>query len=692
MSFQAQIDNSKRIVPYTFKYKTEDNVKFDECIIGSLFKNSLFFLVPSLEASTKEPISEGLQSEDNTEEKGEQSVEKVLVKQNNTEIDSVSAQDLSKNEDFWFDVRIVIHSHKDFSIGQVSFAEDVASLAQEEFFPTPSKLDENVKYLPIIHITLDDCYLESLYSNKPLPKHISRSFQILDSSIWNKIVPLNEKKINNIKVGGSEGLYKTIQEIESNYERGLYCLEVAYEYANLNARLTKQAFLSGSHASGVSPFIFHSESALEHLIEDEFSFAENFNNTSRSTAERIINHKWRILLIDDKACTKLTPKIDRKVNKREDDLPWNCKLAIIKDNLKSYFKNYPDFYITHTPSDLEDENGILIEYVENIENAKKALKKKKYDFILIDYLLENNGNNEYGYELLEDIYIYQQVKKFLSHYNKENIIRYLEKGITNTMAEGIRRYAEKDELLKTLYERKKWEELYSKIEEKLKDKSEQYKIGPHNRFFFIFISAYSTAVYERLLAEGLNRSEKYWHIAVGACPTNTPQLFLYNLLKLMEKQLEDSGVDKLSPENIYDVVNKIYGETKAEEDNNTVRYRANKYYQDVLDLYYLYRKMLKDVQFPSGQETSIFNTTGSVLITNFISENVNLGGLLEHLIQLVHLTAFGTVRQWPEMWEEYIYFKAQFNLDNKNQEQKEKFNILCTAIEDHILELKSDVK
>ena len=33
-------------------------------------------------------------------------------------------------------------------------------------------------------------------------------------------------------------------------------------------------------------------------------------------------------------------------------------------------------------------------------------------------------------------------------------------------------------------------------------------------------------------------------------------------------------------------------------------------------------------------------------------------GVLEHLTQLVYLTAFGTVRQWPEMWEEYQYIKS----------------------------------
>ena len=75
-------------------------------------------------------------------------------------------------------------------------------------------------------------------------------------------------------------------------------------------------------------------------------------------------------------------------------------------------------------------------------------------------------------------------------------------------------------------------------------------------------------------------------------------------------------------------------------------------------------------------------------MTNFIQNRINPGGMLEHLTQLVHITAFGTIRQWPEMWEEYIYFKAQFEkqLDDVSFDD---FNSLCQNIENYILELKS---
>lgn len=547
---------------------------------------------------------------------------------------------------------LVIHPLGEFLCGQKSSRSEELPFAQE--------LLCGEKQLPILHLATTDVFLNNLYGVEHLHPLVPRLYQIMDSSIWNYLVPLFNVHYPDYVKGDilEEGItppkgtqkwinlfWKAIECIYNNYERGLYNLEVSQEYADLNARLASESFLSGAHALGVSPFIFHSESAIERLIIKELNQKDEKKIGVSATLDRIATQKWRILLIDDKAKSELRKNGSNDfINPDVSNLPWNCKLTIIKDILNHQFNDYNNFIIKHRAfndktisSEFRDDkdnerNGLLIEYVETYNMAKEALKTNKYDIILLDYLLDSDINRvHYGYELLDNI-------------NNE----YLN--------------AKKDK------------------------RKCIYKIGPHNRLFFIFISAYSTAVYERLLAEGLNRSEKYWHIAVGACPTNTPKLFLYNLLKLMEKQLADSGIDKLSAKGIYNVVNKIYGES------DKVRSKANEKYQDVLDLHYLYRKMLKDVEIP---QVSIYNTKGSVLITDFITRNANLGGLLEHLTQLVHLTAFGTVRQWPELWEEYIYFKAQFDVqqfENECKSARDMFNKLCEDIESYILKLKTDIE
>lgn len=87
---------------------------------------------------------------------------------------------------------------------------------------------------------------------------------------------------------------------------------------------------------------------------------------------------------------------------------------------------------------------------------------------------------------------------------------------------------------------------------------------------------------------------------------------------------------------------------------------------------------------------------------------MTLGSLLEHLVQLVHLVAFGTVRQWPEIWEEYVYITSQIReciinesisdrfateseRRGKSEEQMRKLGSLSRRIEQHVRKLKTNI-
>lgn len=527
------------------------------------------------------------------------------------------------------EIRIIIHAPSDLLTGYPTGVKRDNSSRDVNFFGQA----EDCK-TPTLHIALNDLYVESLYNGAPLPASIPRSFQIMDNSIWNYLVPLSgivyrNSKGENVEEKAFCQLFEdAIDSIYKTFKRHIYTLKVAQEYVDLNSRLVGEAFLLGSHAKGVSPFVFHSESAIKKMIIEEFE------NNSNNIINKIRNRKWRILLVDDKAVLKMQPKDLFPDESSSTNLPWNCKLRIVEDLLKKKFGDC----VSHQDN---SQTKLLIEYAQTLNDAEEALKQKKYDIILLDYLLDKgNGKQNYGYELLDNIF--RQI---------------------DNANEG--------------------EEIdYDAIE---------YKIGPRERLFFMFISAYSSAVYERLLAEGLNQSEDYWYISVGACPTNTPQLFLYNLIKLMEKRMEDSGILKLSSKAIFERVNKIYSPRGRDSKGESVRKRANAYYQKVLSLQYHYRNILKDVEIPFGNKSSIFDTKGSVLMTDFIQNRINLGGMLEHLTQLVHLTAFGTIRQWPEMWEEYIYVKTLFEkqVEADNEVDEIDCKTLFSNIENYILDLKS---
>lgn len=599
--------------------------------------------------------------------------------------------------------------------------------------------------LPIIHLTLFDIFdpptFPSVNNQIKLPE-VKRYNKIIDSSIWNYYFPLFAtgpikncaKKINY------EKFKDVLQKVADNTDKHLYDLSVAEEYADLNARLLEQSYLKGSHKA-ISPFIFHSENELHTLIHEEFK--ERVGLENESIVSQIKNHKWRILLVDDKAEGDMSI-IDKKnfpSTKDKHGLPLNSKLSIIISLLDKLFVD-SNHTISYGESVSNSKNVLFsIEYAKNVSKAQDKIRNKKYDLILLDYLLEQD---EYGYELLEEIYKEVELIKLLNSILgvllKESFSPYVCEIISKLIVHSDRSikllckepysiivksiFTESQfKALSDLYSlyilpqingssinrtQNEWEILCEKILsdkllgdfikkgeiikaiERLIEKlsNVRYKIGPRKRLFFMFISAYSYAVHDRLLAEGLNPSEKYWFISTGACPTNTPQLFLYNLLKLMDKRLEDSGVSKLSSDALYRLVNKIYLPKENDPKRESVRKRANAFYQDVLSLQYHYRSILKDVEIPFKDGASVFDTKGSVLMTDFIQKKINLGGMLEHLTQLVHLTAFGTIRQWHEMWEEYIYFKAQFE-NQLDEVTRNDFNILCQNIENYILELKS---
>ncbi len=415
-----------------------------------------------------------------------------------------------------------------------------------------------------------------------------RVIRYFDSSIWNFYIN-SSLCCDELK----ERIRQVVEDIVYYWKNHYYSVDISTHYADFNLRLFEQSYLEDKHGDHVAPFPFHSESFMRSEI-DKFIKTGKYNSIS--------DYKWRFLLIDDKSELKLNGSIQLN------------KSAIIRDNFRKIFNNVNNnreiicvkYGKELKAEDVNEKTFIVIDYVENKEDALKAIKEKKYDIILLDYLLDSGNSNpnvrgeeyRYGYSILKD-------------------------------------------LLKN-------------------DEGNLDKYGPHKRLYFMFISAYTTAVNDMLLAQALPKGHKNWFIMQGACPTNTPYLFRYNLLNLMYKRIEACGIEKLIIPDYIDekekfktcgikskIIDDIY-------DKNNPREAANEKFDKVLSLLYHYKNLLRDVH----NTQIIFNSSGSVLATDFIEKNPDLGGFLEHLMQLVYLTAFGTVRQWPEMWEEYQFIKS----------------------------------
>ena len=493
-------------------------------------------------------------------------------------------------------------------------------------------VNKDSAFSPIIHILqnvsernlfLKDIYIET---HKEAPRFRS----IVDSSIWNYLLK------------DSSSLSDIIREIISNWESHYYDLLIAQEFADLNARLTLESYLyedpldsdKTGHSSDVSPFLFHSESNLRSK-----RLEEEKDESDKGSVYDLKKYQWRVLLVDDRINKSYLKPQEYKVTKEEilkgriEAMlgPRTCECVYLSDDEESHYS------IDSAFDSVNNNLSVVILCVDTIKKAECALKNFKFDFILLDYLLKKSKDEprRYGYELL---------------YILDNAI-----GKDNSNLTPLSQY----------------------------NGGEQYIVGPDHRYFFMFISAFTTAISERLRLSAWSRSEELWHIAEGACPTNTPELFCSNLRKMMLKRIKDSGIENLTPVNILNIVADVF--RPAIDGETSVRKRANEKYQDILSLLYHYNRILQDVEMPKSG-AGIFTTRGSVLMTSYFQKYINLGGLLEHLVHLIHLTAFGTIRQWPEMWEEYLFFKVQFSdlFEKGNKNLGELFG----DIEDYILELK----
>lgn len=562
-------------------------------------------------------------------------------------------------------------------------------------------------FTPIIHILQDAdglIFLQKNYTDRY--KDAPRYRFIIDSSIWNYLA-IDE-----------EDFKEDVKKIISNWKEGYYYLNIAKEYADLNARLTRESYLgkkNGSsvnegHGAEVSPFLFHSETLLRNKI-----------NTNE-----ISNYKWRILLLDDKIdkdkeeqiyvekngqevlCKKNTGQLsnDKNIdltkakileNRINEMAVGGCKCVLADD-----FKKHPE---------IEDYN-IQIVCVETIKEALKLMRDYEFDIILLDYLLQFVDENhkrqaDYGYKLLTRLkseYEKVPVKKSLSksiveiktHSDCKDVLLIEDFDIDDIMDDAFKDMPKEIKAIDLrgtnirdlIVDRKKCPfdaiqdeiKIYLPARDFIVEGTKNVFVeknllkGPQEKFFFMFISAFTTAVNERLTLEGFSRDEEIWEIGEGACPTNTPELFKYCLAHLMKRRLDQTGISDLTEKNIIKTIKDIFSvqdkdnvETKIKE----VRKQAYKNYHKVLGYHYDY-SILRE------------NDRGkSVLVDSFLEKQVHLGAMLEHLLQMVHLIAFGTVRQWPEIWEEYKFLTRTIS-DERNSLPE-----ISKLIEDYIIALKA---
>ena len=581
--------------------------------------------------------------------------------------------------------------------------------------------------LPMIHITIFDILKESenmSYINEYVYRRSSRFKSIMDSSIWNYYLPITTPAIT------TERFKNIVKKIHDNVQKKLYRYCVANEYAELNARLVQNSYLSRElhvHGFSVSPFVFHSEYEIEKdllkrlakvCINDKSRYNKKDLEDEKVREIKIEKYnafcfgaKWRILLLDDYANEKLKEIngntenvniIDNEHQIKEESKVVTGKLKIIIDDLRSI--GCADIvWCCPTEYEIEnkwavngkqkswkwyDSNGvalkkytdpdIVIVCAKTVKTALKLLVFQRYDIILLDYLLAERNDKkdrEYSYYLLKILY---ELKKYSE--SGESYGGTINESLCKAI--GIKLYQSVNE--KFVYQ-------IEGVGGECRNMNIKNLFGPDNRLYFMHISAFVYAIQERLQEQHLLRSESFWHIARGACPTNTPKLFLFYLYRVMEKRYESITMQEGEcVGSLIDFLSEIFEEgrprMKCVNKFNTLLNLRAQYNRIKNDVYKEERELLN---MKAGEELingcSPLDCRSSRLICSTFHDILYYGNSFwEHLQHLIYLIAYGTIRQWTEMWEEYTFIKPRLML---NDEKGEK---VCKAIEEYIIALKSN--
>lgn len=597
---------------------------------------------------------------------------------------------------------VVYHSLADLvSCNQYIFAQDYYSNCERKkieggcFYPLNESIDStsvvqlsnSTPKRPMIHITIFDILKEDRnmsYINEYIYRESSRFKAIMDSSIWNYYLPITEPAIS------IERFENIVKKIDDNVNKRLYRYCVTNEYVELNARLVRNSYLSRelrAHGSFVSPFVFHSESEMEKelyrcLDSEKHTRAKNF----------CCSAKWRMLLLDDYANKPLkeieTEDVSQRSSRSKTDgdeyeymaVKVTGKLKVIIDDLQS--KGCTDI-VWCCPSEAEineryenrnnnqwelkpwswyDINGdrvekytdpdIAIVCATNVKHAFQLLILQRYDIVLLDYLLgdrKDKKGREYSYYLLKLIY------------DKCNLADVGDQSSFASLDIEDDGNVNKTDLL-----------------------------GPDGCLYFMHISAFVSAIQERLREQHLLRNEPFWHIAHGACPTNTPELFLYYLYRIMKKRYESIMIqDGQEVGSLIHFLDGIYKENPRMQSVNkfntllNLRAQYNRIKNDVYKEEHELLKMKSGDSFING--CSPLDCRSSRLISSTFPDILFYGNSFwEHLQHLIYLTAYGTIRQWTEMWEEYSFIKPRLVLNEKKGKK------VCRAIENYIIALKNN--
>lgn len=240
----------------------------------------------------------------------------------------------------------------------------------------------------------------------------------------------------------------------------------------------------------------------------------------------------------------------------------------------------------------KETSSIFIECVENVEDAKEKLQEGTYDIILLDFLLgyDENNEREYGYQLLKNIDDHENLSS---------------------------------------------------------------RKNPLNYYWILIISAFPHAFFDKLREQRLSYHSNHWHLARGADPINTPELFKYSLYRLMQLQIEEVDFTK-------QIIAEHFRYQFISARNDEIREWAKSYYQ-------IFISKFGKIHILKNDHTSLFSKT----YCDYFSKN-RVADMMyyEKMKNFLFLLANGSANDSGQLQMSYMEVSKEMNWTKQENEHE----------------------
>lgn len=524
-----------------------------------------------------------------------------------------------------FQVSIVYLSHRDW------YKRDIVNTLTNrktllKCFPSNEDLAEDAKQYKSFQLYQPHIFL-AIKDGMPGPERQADRLisHFMNSSIWTQLEYLDE--LDSVAQLGE----KVLELIK---KAPLFRKEPCLEFIEFNSRLLRNAFLSGRHKALI-PFPFHDEKVMAAKAEETLKKILSTGSNAQYT--------WRCLLLDDHSLVSLadnrpdeedkmdqassvTPEDRDRVKKAMKADAWS-KAEILSQLLEQYgietFIHTDKSMCEGGPRESGEANQpkkrITIELccAQTLGDAVEMIKSKCFDIILLDNLLGQNTQT-----------------KLITYHS------------------GI-------ELLEMIHAKKWASEEMSQTQETTNGGWKEEQVGPFGKFWIFGISSYQTTFVEQVRNMGLTLLSDQWNLFRGACPINTPQLFMQQFLNFLLIQLKEARGDmsgilrKLEEESLRILtlsVNESREMIRMSEDEKAEAFRiaATDIFGDLMYLVGKQERLKQDIQRGSGIAGSLNNSNFDEIV------------FTDHARQILYLISYGNGRQWEEMYQEYIILKSLF--------------------------------